>query len=252
MPEQWGLDFSLIHGDPSRVLEHKQADFLHYFTLQEGATRRAHNSDRIDPGNGNNIHNGNNRRSLRHNRGGGRENGRDDGQRNNGREYDNHNRGRGRDRDRNDTSNHNTRARTMNPEDPCLIRNHSYHIWGDCRQNPSSDNYDPRPAIRERTDNNQGRGRGRQNGRGQQNNSGSGNNGARNDNSQSQSNNTAGKATNANRHNNANAHNANAHFRDTYVRFAPDGSSQRFNNDGSFFEDSPPARRGWGADDPYH
>jgi hypothetical protein len=132
----------------SQVLENKQTDFLHYFTLQEGAAQRAYNNDRINPGNGKNIHNGNNRRRLRNNRGGG---GRDDGQRNNGREYDNHN--RGRDRDRNDTSNRNTRARTMNPEDPCLIPNHSYHIWGDCRQNPASNNYDPRPAFRERTDN---------------------------------------------------------------------------------------------------
>jgi hypothetical protein len=124
----------------------------------------------------------------------------------------------------------------MNPEDPCLIPNHSYHIWGDCRQNPASNNYDPRPAFRERTDNNQGRGRGRQNGRGQQNNSGRGNN------YQSQSNNTAGNDTsNANRNNNANTHSANAHhadahlFRDTHVRLAADGSTQRFNNDGTVY-----------------
>jgi hypothetical protein len=71
-------------------LETEQAHCLHYFTLQANAARRTHNDDHIDRGNGNNIHSGNNRRRLRNNRGAGREHGRDDdGQRTNGREFDN-------------------------------------------------------------------------------------------------------------------------------------------------------------------
>jgi hypothetical protein len=78
-------------------------------------------------------------------------------------------------------------------------------------------------GIRERTDNNQGRGRGRQNGRGHQNNSDRGNNGARTDNYHSNSTNTSGNAISGYQNNNAN----DAYLLDTPLfRFASSTAPQ--------------------------